>query len=222
MRNLIQFSILALAIGPAAHADRHSTITFGKLEGEAPVTQGKKLSYRRTIAAVTKAHDTWKKAHLNETLYACQRNGERVALLARKVADRLEAAKKSAVASAKAVEGTVDAALGADTIEVPSDLTSDQIATLQKKAADLGKARKQADLLERLSGQVMKFYEKDMPRDSAVDGDCVAQYKAAVKKGVAASEAYHADTQALAQKLDKLADQAQFALREAAALVASK
>lgn len=214
MKVLTKISLLAaaLALAAPAQAGGKSTITFGR-SGQVETKAAKKRNFRQDIEAVNKAHDAWKKAHLNPTLYACQRNSERVATLARKVSDRLEAAKKDAVASAKAIEKTVNGAVGSDATEIPETL--DDTSALKAKAQALTKAKKQADLLERLSGQVAHFYQYDMPKESAVDGNCVAEYAAAMRKGVTASVAYHEDAQALAEKADKLEKLVEVALAKA-------
>jgi hypothetical protein len=223
MNLLTKFSLILCGVALAGSArGQGSTITFGKSAGLVKKA-GKKRNFKADIAAVTASHESWKKAHLNETLYACQRNAERVATLARKVSDRIELAKKDAVASSRAVEKAVNAAVGADATEVPAELGADQVAVLKAKAAQLAKAKKQADLLERLSAQVEHFYEYDMPKESAVDGNCVGEYRAAMQKGVAASVQYHQDSEQLSAKLDKLAQEAEIAWRNAAtALVAGR
>lgn len=199
-----------------------STITFGR---SANVVSGtpKHRNFRQDMEAIAKSHDSWKKAHLNETLYACQRNPERVATLARKVSDRLDASKKETLKSAKAAEKAVDDSVGADATEIPDTLTAEQTDTLRAKVKQLTTAQKQAQVLERLSAQVAHYYRSDAPQESAVDGNCVAEYRQAVQKAAVASETYHGDAQALSQKLDKLTQQAQVALRHALAttLVAS-
>jgi hypothetical protein len=205
------FAVLA-ALSVTAHAGGKSTITFGRSDDVA-TKPARKRNFRQDIDAVNKAHDNWKKAHLNSALYACQRNSERVATLARKVSDRLEASKKDAVASAKALEKAVSASVGADATEIPDSV--DNVKALKAKADQLAKAKKQADLLEHLAGQVAHFYEFDMPKESAVDGNCVAEYGAAMKKGVAASLQYHADTESLAMKVEKLAKLAEVAWKKA-------
>jgi len=219
----ISLAALALLVAAPAQAGHKSTITFGR-SNELVTKAAKKRNFHQDIEAVNKAHENWKKAHLNSTLYVCQRNAERVATLARKVSDRLEAFKKTAVADAKAVEKTVSAAVGPDAKEVPETLDESKVSALKAKAQKLAKARQDADLLERLAGQVAHFYEYDMPKESAVDGDCISEYRTAMQKGVAASNQYHADTESLAQKLDKLAKLAEIAWRkaEAATMVAER
>ena len=98
---VLGFACFAHYTGDAQARSGGSTITFGRSD-QLTTKAGKKRNFRQDIEAVNKAHEGWKKAHLNPTLYACQRNSERIALLARKVSDRLEASKKDAVASAKA------------------------------------------------------------------------------------------------------------------------
>jgi hypothetical protein len=207
--------LLTIMLAFAATESRAaSDITFGR-SATAVVTRAKKRNFRQDIVAVNQAHESWKKAHLNASLYACQRNAERVAVLARKVSDRIEATKKSAVTAAKAVEKTMAAAVGADATEIPEELDADQLDALRAKAKQLGKARKQADLLERLAGQVEHFYRYDIPKESAVDGNCVAQYRVAVVKGLNASVRYHEDADQLAKKLEKAATAAKVAWKKA-------
>jgi hypothetical protein len=214
----ISFILLGLALASPVQAasGRRSTITFGhstKLATKA----ARKRSFRQDIEAVNRAHEGWKKAHLNPTLYACQRNSESLAVLARRVSDRIEASKKKALAEAKGLEKTVAGAVGAEVTEIPESLPAEKAAALHAKLDRLEKAKKDAVVLERLAGQVMHFYEHDMPHESAVAGNCVRDYPAAVRRGVAASELYHADAEALSRKIEKLARIAEVAWERAAA-----
>jgi hypothetical protein len=218
MKNKARFlAAVALCIASSkALAGNGSTITFGRSD-QLQVTKGKKLNFKQDIEAVIKAHDSWKKAHLSEALYSCQRNPETEAKLARKVSDRMEVSKKDAIASAKAIEGVVNSALGANATDVPDTLDENSASTLRAKADQLKKAKIKADLLESLSSKVMHFYENEMPKESAVDGDCISQYQNAFKKAVETSEEYHEDSAALSQKIDKLAKMVETAWRNAAA-----
>jgi hypothetical protein len=203
--------ILALLAARAEARPGQSTITFGESDKVVSGTT-KHRNFRADLDSLNKTHGAWKKAHLNETLYVCQRNAERVATLARKVSDRIDLAEKETLKSAKAVESTVAGVVGANATEIPANFSIEQIATLRAKVMQLTAAQKQAQLLERLSGQVMKFYQNDIPKESAVDGNCVAQYSAAVQQGAKASEAYHSDAAGLDEKLDKLKTAAEIAL----------
>ena len=206
--------ILAVLASRAEARPGQSTITFGESEKVVSGTT-KHRNFRADLEALNKSHGAWKKAHLNETLYACQRNAERVATLARKVSDRIDASEKETLKTAKAVEKTVEGVVGSEATEVPATFTEEQTSALRAKVKQLTAAQKQAQLLERLSGQVMKFYQSDIPQDSAVDGNCVAQYSAAVKQGAVASVNYHADAAQLSEKLDKLKAAAEVALKTA-------
>jgi hypothetical protein len=210
------FTIMILAILAARAEARpgQSTITFGESDKVVSGTT-KHRNFRADLDALNKTHDVWKKAHLNETLYVCQRNAERVATLARKVSDRIDASEKETLKTSKAVEKTVEGVVGADATEMPATFTSEQTDALRAKVKQLTAAQKQAQLLERLSGQVMKFYQSDIPKESAVDGNCVTQYTAAVQQGAKASEAYHSDAAALSMKLDRLKAAAEVALKTA-------
>jgi hypothetical protein len=210
------FTIMILAILAARAEARpgQSTITFGESDRVVSGTT-KHRNFRADLDALNKTHDVWKKAHLNETLYVCQRNAERVATLARKVSDRIDASEKETLKTSKAVEKTVESVVGADATEMPATFTGEQTDALRAKVKQLTAAQKQAQLLERLSGQVMKFYQSDIPKESAVDGTCVTQYTAAVQQGAKASEAYHSDAAALSTKLDKLKAAAEVALKSA-------
>ncbi|MGZ3702505.1 MAG: hypothetical protein ACXWSD_11985, partial [Bdellovibrionota bacterium] len=151
MNKLTLILLLASAAQTPAHAaGHHSTITFGE-SAKLTSTPAKKRSFKQDVEAVGKTHDSWRKAHLSTTLYACQRNSESLAPLARKVSDRLDAANKAALKEARGVEKTVEGAVGADAVELPDTLSAGQIATLQAKAKQLANAQKQAALLEHLS-----------------------------------------------------------------------
>jgi hypothetical protein len=216
MKTALLLASLLLSLGATpAQARGRSTITFGR---SAAVQEGqtKKRSFKHDIEAVSKSHESWKRAHLNSVLYSCQRNSERVAILARKVSDKIEAAKNEATSSAKVVEKILKNTLGekADTPDLLAQVNSQEAAELRGKLKLIASARKRGQVLERLAGQVMKFYLNDVPHSSASEGRCQTQYNGALEKGVSASKQYHSDASALSQKLEGLVKLAETALRK--------
>ncbi len=211
MKNLFLLPMISLLIGFTGQTSQarqkagESTITLGRSEtlSSQPV---KKRSFKMNAAAVSKAHAAWKKAHLNTVLYACQRNSEQIALLARKVADKIEASEKETTSDAKNMGKILESAIGekADEPGLPEQITGDEIAQLKEKIKLIESAQKHGAVLEHLAGQVMNFYLNDVPKTSAYDGSCRFSYTTALQKGVAASKQYHSDALALSQDLNSL------------------
>jgi hypothetical protein len=168
---------------------------------------------------VNKAHDAWKKAHLSSTLYSCQNQSERLTVLAKKVADKIEVAKNLATKEAAVVEKILDSELGsqAGRTDFSSGLSGVQKAKLHAKKDQITSAKKRGEILARLAGQVEAFYTKDIPAQSPFGGECKRAYGGALRKGVDASKRYHADAAALAQKLSDLVKAAETALLQAEA-----
>ena len=205
----VVFLAFVLAAGLTAEAGTRgsgkskSTITFGKSE-KLSSQAARKRNFRQDIEAVNTSHDAWKKAHLNQALYLCQRNGERIAGLAKKVYEKIDTARKSAIGHAKKIEGTITFAIGDEATEVPEKLSEEKLAELRGKIQALKNASAQAMQLEKLAGQVMMFYQNDAPKMPYAAGDCTRAYPVALRKGILSSEQYHADAEALSKKLEKL------------------
>jgi hypothetical protein len=212
----LAFSILICLPGFSAEARGKSTITFGRSETLSS-QPGQKRSFRKNVEAVASAHEAWKKAHLNTALYSCQRNSEQVAVLARKVADKIEASEKITVANAKAMEKVLESALGEKAGEpgIPAQLTEKETAQLREKMKLLDSASRHGKVLEHLAAQVMNFYLRDVPKASAFNGACRATYPAALQKGVTTSRQYHEDALALSGNLEALSKLAKNTLSRA-------
>lgn len=200
------------AITQAAPRGTKSTITFGRSE-KVQVTAAKKRNFRQDIEAVNKAHQGWKKAHLNKVLYMCQKNGEETAALARKVADKMEASKTEATKEAQLLAKGLAAALNDAEDPKAALLTDEQRDQLRAKLEQVESARKKSLILERLALQVKTYYLNDAPKASPFTGGCRSTYGVALQKSVDASARYYEESRAMTEKIDGLAERARTALR---------
>ncbi len=203
---------LSASMAYAAPRGNRSTISFGK-SGTLTSIAPKKRNFKQDIDAVAKSHQNWKKAHLNKVLYACQKNGEETATLAKKVAEKMDASKAEATYAAQALAKDLAAALSNANDPSAALLTDEQRDKLREKVTQLENAQKKSMILEHLAAQVRKYYQNDAPRTSPFGGGCPVSYSTALKRGTEASTAYHADTQDLRQKIDGLTKRAKTALR---------
>lgn len=195
----------------AVAAPKKSTITFGKSE-QLQSSPAKKRNFKQDIAAVEKAHEKWKKAHLDKVLYACQKNGEDTAILARKVADKMESSKADATKEAEAVQKALSKVLAEANDPAAALLTDSQAKELRAQLSKLQSAQKKGQILERLANQVKSYYLNDAPQSSPFGGGCPVSYSTARRRGVEASSQYQAEAQALLQKIESLTSRAKVAL----------
>jgi hypothetical protein len=210
--------LLALFLTSAASAaprGNRSTISFGRSD-ELVATPAKKRNFKHDIEAVSKSHQSWKKAHLNKALYSCQKNGEETAALARKVADKMEASKTDTTRDAQALAKSLSAALNEANDPSAALLTDSQRGQLRAQLEQLEGVQKKSLILERLAGQVRQYYLTDAPKSSPFGGGCPVSYSAALQRGTEASQLYYADTQALRMKLEGLTKRARTVLNTAA------
>lgn len=212
-KGLALIALFSASVAVAAPRGNKSTITFGK-SNELHSSAAKKRNFKQDIEAVTKAHQAWKKAHLDKVLYACQKNGEETAVLARKVADKMEISKSEATKESEAVAKALAKAL-ADA-EDPSTalLTDAQALELRAQLTKLQSAQKKSRLLERLANQVKSYYINDAPQSSPFGGGCPVSYSTARRRSVDASTKYQRDAQALLDKLEGLSNRAKVALNK--------
>jgi hypothetical protein len=205
--------IVSIAASTAHSAPRghKSTITFGKSE-KVQVTAAKKRNFKQDIEAVNKAHQNWKKAHLNKVLYLCQKNGEETASLARKVADKMEASKTETTREAEQLVKGLASALNEADDPKAALLTDQQRSQLRAKLDAVESARKKSLILERLALQVKTYYLTDAPKASPFTGSCRASYGVALQKSLETSTRYYEDSRALTVKIDGLAERARTAL----------
>jgi hypothetical protein len=211
---LVAIVVLFISVeAGAAPRGNRSTITFGKSES-LKSGPAKKRNFKQDIEAVNKAHQSWKKAHLNSVLYECQKNGTETATLARKVADKMESSKAQATKEAQALAKSLAAALNDSEDPGSAPLSASQKAELREKLKKLESAEKKGQILERLAYQVKSYYMNDAPKSSPFGGGCPVSYSTALQRGLEASSRYHADAEALKLKLEALLKRAKTALRK--------
>ncbi len=214
MLRTLGFATLAICLVTASQAaprGSRSTITFGKSD-KLEVTAAKKRNFKQDIEAVNKAHQRWKKAHLNKVLYSCQKNGEETARLARKVADKMEASKTETTKEAHELMKVLATALKDANDPKSALLTDQQRDELRAKLEQVESTRKKSLILERLALQVKTYYLNDAPKKSPFAGNCRSTYGVALQKSVDASTGYYDESRALTEKIDGFAERARTAL----------
>jgi len=210
---LLSLGFAATTLAFAAPRGSKSTITFGRSEGLTS-SVGKKRGFQQDMEAVTKSHQQWKKAHLNKVLYSCQTNGEGTAVLAKKVADKMDTSKTAALKEAQQIAKTLAPSLRDATEPASIYLSIAQKEKLREKLAALESAKKKSQILERLAYQVKNYYLKDAPKTSPFGGGCPVSYSTALSRGAEASTQYYAETQSLLAKIEALTKRAKIALRD--------
>jgi|GEM_PF-5005447 len=207
-------AIFLSSVAFAAPRGNKSTISFSRSEGLV-TTPAKKRNFKHDIDAVAKSHQHWKKAHLNKVLYACQKNGEETAALAKKVAEKMDSSEVETTKEAKALAKSLTSALNEASDPSAALLTDQQREQLRNQLTQLESVQKKSLILERLAGQVKKYYVTDAPRTSPFGGGCPVSYSTALQRGTEASTQYFADTQALRLKLEGLTKRARTVLNSA-------
>lgn len=208
-------AIFLSSVATAAPRGTKSTISFGRSESLVS-TPAKKRNFKHDIDAVAKSHQNWKKAHLNKVLYACQKNGEETAALAKKVAEKMDSSERETTKEAQALAKSLASALKEASDPSAALLTDQQRTQLRNQLSQLEAVQKKSLILERLAGQVKKYYVTDAPRTSPFGGGCPVSYSTALQRGTEASSQYYADTQALRMKLEGLTKRAKTVLNTAA------